>query len=487
MTRLARLAVCSGAVAVIAVAAALASTGGISTVAGNGVAGLAGDGGPAGSARLNLPRSVAAMPGGGFLIADRENNRVRRVWPNGTITTAAGSGPIGAANGSFAGDGGPATGARLDFIHDATPMPGGGFLVSDTRNQRVRFVSPAGVISTVAGSGPFGCFCDGGFSGDGGQATAARLNNPHGLAVNPDGSYLVADTDNHRIRRVATNGTITTIAGSGPIGSGNGGFGGEGGAATGARLNRPFAVDPIAGGFLIADTGNHVIRRVRPDGTIVTVAGRPGQQGFSGDGGLATGARLSGPHAAVSMPDGGFLIADKNNHRIRRVWPDGTITTVAGSGPVGDASGAYGGDGGPATGARLNRPKDLAVATGGYLIADESNHRIRFVSLFTAAPPVELALTIRKARLRVRRGARLRLRYTSTLAARIRLELRRRGRVARSLRRRARPGRNTIILGGKVTRRLAHSRYRVLITAESADGQRARDYARLRVVARRRP
>ncbi|MGA9371084.1 MAG: hypothetical protein WBV53_04485, partial [Solirubrobacterales bacterium] len=288
MNLVARLVAGTAAMFLIAAAPALAASGVISTVAGTGFAGFAGDGGSAFSARIDLPRAVSPLPDGGFLIADRENDRVRRVWPNLAITTVAGSGPTGASNGAFAGDGGPATSARLDFLHDAEPTPDGGFLISDTRNERIRDVSPGGTIETVAGSGPFGSFADGAFSGDGGPAGAARLDNPHGLAVNPDGSYLIADTDNNRVREVATDGTISTVAGSGPAGNGNGGFSGDGGPATSARLNRPFDVDPTAdGGFLIADTGNKVIRRVAPDGTITTVAGIPGAQGFSGDGGPA--------------------------------------------------------------------------------------------------------------------------------------------------------------------------------------------------------
>jgi hypothetical protein len=488
MTRVGRLSLLVAAVGTIAAAPASASAGVISTIAGTGVAGLAGDDGPAVSAELSLPRAVSALPDGGLLVADRANNRVRRVWPDGTITTTAGSGPTGASNGDFAGDGGPATDARLDFLHDAEPTADGGFLISDTRNQRIRYVSPTGMIDTVAGSGPFGCFCDGGFYGDGGQATAARLNNPHGIAVNPDGTYLIADTDNNRVRRVAGDGTITTVAGSGPTGNGNGGFAGDDGPATSARLDRPFDVAPMPdGGFLVADTGNQVIRRVDGDGTITTVAGHPDESGFSGDDGPATSARLSSPHGVGAMADGGFLIADENNQRVRRVAPDGTITTAAGSGPTGDANGAYGGDGGPATEALLNRPKSVAAAPDGFLIADESNNRIRFVDLpqlpAEASPATlpALSLALRKRRLSVGRRRVAKMRFTSSIEALVLLELRRRGKLLASLQDDASPGLNTIVLRRRLLRELAPGRYQLVLSADGADGQHAEGLASLRV------
>ena len=473
------------ALAVSAVPARAATTGIIFTVAGSGATGsgascgnggFGGDGGLATDARLNCPRAVGPIAGGGFLVADRESNRVRRVWPDGTITTVAGSGTIGSASGGFAGDGGAAIQARLDFIHDAAPTPDGGFLISDTRNQRIRYVSPAGSINTIAGSGPFGCFCDGGFTGDGGQAIAARLSNPHGLAVNGDGSYLVADTDNNRVRRVATDGTITTVAGSGPIGAGNGGFGGDGGPATSALLNRPFEISPTPdGGFLIADTANEVVRKVSPAGTITTVAGVAGQKGFAGDRGPATQALLNAPTAVVPTPDGGFLIADDANQRVRAVAPNGTITTVAGSGSTGVDNGGFAGDDGPATKASLNRPKGVAMTSGGdFLIVDENNHRIRLLS-------ATLAVKILKKNLRVRRGGRARLPYKSTLNARTTLVVKLHGKRVARLRRKADAGRNRFTFRPRLTRELELGRYRLVLTARGGGGQRDRDRARVRV------
>jgi hypothetical protein len=194
-------------------------------------------------------------------------------------------------------------------------------------------VAPAGAatdnISTLAGDGTFG------FSGDGGPATAAQLNGPIGVAVAADGGILIADYLNSRVRRVSPTGTITTIAGSGTYG-----FSGDGGPATAAQLTWPSGVAATAGGLLIADPNNERVRRVSPDGTITTIAGT-GTHGFSGDGGPATAAQLALPTGVAATADGGLLIADQNNERVRRVSPDGTITTIAGTGTAG-----FSGDGG---------------------------------------------------------------------------------------------------------------------------------------------
>jgi len=326
--------------------------------AGNGALGFGGDGGPAPQAALNHPRGLVVMPDGGYLIADAGGHRVRRVFPNGTITTVAGTGVAG-----YSGDGGPATAARLDLPHAVAPLPDGSFLIADTRNHRIRKVSPNGIITTVAGVATKG------FSGDGGPATAARITDPRGLDSLPDGSYLIPDTDNNRIRKVSPTGIITTVAGTGTSG-----FDGDGGAAISAALNSPFGVSALSGGgFLISDTDNRRVRRVTADGRIATVAG-VGVTGFSGDGGSATAAQIAPPYNTAALPDGSFLIADTANNRVRRVSPLGTITTVAGQGPAGSS-----GDGELATNARLNNPKAVFAFGSGFLIADSENNRVRQV------------------------------------------------------------------------------------------------------------
>ena len=361
------------AIVAAAITPAHAATGPtISTVAGTGVAGFSGDLGLATQAEINVPRGVATASDGGFYISDLGNSRIRRVWPNQTITTIAGTGVAG-----FSGDGGPATSATINFMHDVAETPSGGVAISDTKNQRIRYVDPAGVITTVAGSGPYGSTSVGGFKGDGGPATSARLNNPHGIDVGSDGSILIADTDNQRVRLVDPNGTITTVAGSGPTGYSNGAYAGDGGPATSARLKRPFDVAFMpGGGFLIADTGNAVIRRVWPNGTITTVAGIPKTPGFSGDGGPATSAKLRGPDGVAVWSNGAYAIADNNNQRVRWVSTGGTIRTRAGTGTAG-----YNGDGRLAATAQLNSPESVAIyPNGSTLVADEANNRIRLVT-----------------------------------------------------------------------------------------------------------
>ena len=351
-----------------------AATGTISTIAGSDPFGdFSGDGGPATAAALNTPTGVAVMPDGGYLIADAGNDRVRRVFPDGTIKTVAGTGTFG-----FSGDGGAATAANLKAPLGVTVMPDGGYLIADAGAARIRRVSATGTITTIAGTGTPG------YSGDGGAASAAQLFAPSGVAALSDGGFLIADTGNSRVRRVSPAGTITTVAGTGTPG-----FSGDGGPATAAQLgqNSPYTVAVTAdGGFLIGDEVNRRVRRVSPTGIITTVAGT-GVQGSSGDGGAATAAQLNVPMGVATTPDGGFLIADEFAHRVRRVSPTGTITTVAGTGTP---SVFTNGDGGPATAANLTMPFAVAsTPSGGFVFAEEGNAAIRFVDadFATTTPP----------------------------------------------------------------------------------------------------
>src|SRR4051794_12609259 len=256
-------------VAVLALPAAASAASTIFTVAGNGVTASSGDGGPATSAAINHPRGFAVLPDGSYIFADAFGYRVRRVYPNGVIRTVAGTGVKG-----YSGDGGRATSARLNLPHAVAAMPDGGFLVSDEGNNRIRRVSASGIITTVAGTGIAG------YSGDGHAALTARVAAPRGLASFADGSYLIADSDNNRVRLVNTAGTIRTVAGIGTSA-----FGGDGGQARNAGLNSPWGVAILPdGGFLIADSDNRRIRRVFPSGIITTVAGN-GLQGTAGNGG----------------------------------------------------------------------------------------------------------------------------------------------------------------------------------------------------------
>jgi glucose/arabinose dehydrogenase len=362
------LGACARAAASLACAAALlcalaapaqAAPGDISTFAGTGTAAFGGDGGPATAAALNQPTAVAWLADGSALVADYANSRIRRVWPDGHITTVAGTGTAG-----YSGDGGPATNARLNLPTDVEPAADGGFLIADYGNRRVRRVSPAGVITTVAGTGVAGT------SGDGGPATSAQLAAPTGVAVTGDGAFLVADAGAHRVRRVSPGGTITRVAGLGDPGGT-----GDGGPAVSARLNAPVGVAALAeGGFLVTEYAGHRVRRVSAAGVITRVAGT-GSAGFSGDGGAATAARLNQPVGVSTTSDGGFLIGDSLNGRVRKVSADGTISTVAGTGETG-----YAGDGGPALLARLSSPYAAAENTSGaILVADGQNNRLRLV------------------------------------------------------------------------------------------------------------
>ena len=341
-----------------------ASTGLITTVVGTGDRGSTGDGGPAGSASLNLPQGVAVDGSGNLLIVDTFNHRVRRVDAStGVITTVAGDG-----TGGFSGDGGPSTSASLNFPRGVTVDGSGNLFIADFSNQRIRRVDAStGVISTVAGDGASG------FSGDGGPATRASLNSPRGVAVDASGNLFIADTLNHRVRRVdASTGTITTVAGTGKAG-----LSGDGGLPTNAGLNLPFAVAVDGpGNLFIADTSNNRIRRVDAStGVITTVAG-----GFIGDGGLATSASLNGPLGVAVDAPGNLFIADFSNQRIRRVdGATGIITTVAGDGASG-----FSRDGGPAISASLSDARGVAVdASGNLFIADTGNNRVRRVDAST--------------------------------------------------------------------------------------------------------
>ena len=343
----------------------------ITTVAGNGVTGFSGDGGSGTSARLTWPSGVSVDGGGNLFIADSVNHRIRRLAAgSGVITTVAGNGV-----GGFSGDGGPATSASLYYPHGVVADGGGNLYIADA-NHRIRLVTVGtGVITTVAGKGVAG------FSGDGGPATSASLM-PRGLDVDAGGNLLIADTLNHRVRRLtAGTGVITTVAGIGVAG-----FSGDGGPSTSASLAEPSGVAVDEGGnLLIADRSNNRIRRVDAGtGVMSTVAGN-GAGGFSGDGGPATAASFLWPTSVAVDGDGNVFIADFWNHRIRRLSArTGVITTVAGTGENG-----FSGDGGPGTSATLANPNGVAVDSGGnLLVADYENHRVRRVAVGSPSPSV---------------------------------------------------------------------------------------------------
>ena len=343
-----------------------AATGTISTIAGNGRWGYGGDGGPAIEAQLSEPRGVAVDAMGNVYVADYWNHRVRKVdavtW---TISTIVGTGGWG-----YSGDGGLATQAELRYPSAVTVDGAGNLYIADEGNHRVRKVEAStGTISTIAGSGEWG------YSGDGGPAIEAELRYPSAVTVDGIDSFYVADSGNHRIRKVdAFTGTISTIAGTGEWG-----YGGDGGPAIEAKLGYPqaVAVDHV-GNLYISDFHNNRIRKVdAATGTINTIAGT-GEWGYSGDGGPATQAQLGYPEGVAVDGGGNLYISDSRNSRIRKVSAfTGTISTIAGTGEWG-----YSGDGGPAIEAKLGYPEGVTVDGAGNLyIAD--GRRVRKVDAAT--------------------------------------------------------------------------------------------------------
>lgn len=275
------------------------------------------------------------------------------------VTTLAGTGTPG-----YAGDGGPATLSQLNNPFVAVTGPSGDLYISDSGNHRVRRINVDGTITTIAGTGT------GGFSGDSGPAAAAQLNYPRGLTFDASGNLYIADSSNQRIRKVDTTGRITTVAGNGIPG-----FGGDGGAATGASLAYPYGIQMNGEELFIADSNNHRVRKVS-GGNISTVAGN-GTAAFTGDGGAPTTASLNFPRSIAFDSADNLYIADTSNFRVRIV-SGGTITTFAGS------ADGFAGDGGPAASARLNDPYGIAIDSWDNLyIADTDNNRIRKVEATT--------------------------------------------------------------------------------------------------------
>ena len=292
----------------------------INTFAGNGTAAFSGDGGPATAASLSLPVFVAADAAGNVYIADQNNNRIRLVNTHGTISTFAGNGSA-----DFSGDGGPATQASLNSPTGVFADGLGNVFIADVGNQRIRKVDSSGTITTVAGSGSRG------YSGDGGLATSAGFYNPDRAVVDRSGNIYIADQSDHRVRKVdSASGIVTTVAGTGGQG-----FSGDGGPATSAELNNPDAVAlDLNGNLYIADQFNQRIRKVDSSGTITTVAGN-GTAAFGGDGGPATSASLNYPGGLIVDSSGNIYFADDLNFRVREVSASGVITTVAGDGAQG--------------------------------------------------------------------------------------------------------------------------------------------------------
>ena len=330
------------------------------TVAGNGTITYPGDGKAATAVGLNQPSGMVFDRAGNLYVADTGGHVVRRIDPQGVVTTVAGTGEAG-----WSGDGGPAVAAKMRGPMRLTFDAAGNLYIADVNDMRIRKVTPQGIISTVAGSGL------GGYGGDGGLATKAHLYAPSDVAVDAAGNLYIADKSNHRIRRVGPDGIIRTVAGTGSPG-----YWGDDGPATAAGLRSPSGVALGSRGELyVADTDNERVRRIGADGTITTVAGT-GVATASGDGGPAVEAGLHKPTHVLAGPSGELFVSELNNNRVRRIGSDGMIETYAGTGSFG-----FAGDGGPALQSTWNRPTATALDGRGVLyVADRLNYRVRAVA-----------------------------------------------------------------------------------------------------------
>jgi len=340
----------------------------IFTVAGTGIAGLNEDGLPPLESHLYLPQDMTMGPDGRLYVVDWNNHRVRRI-EDGVLRTVAGTGELGDAQ-----DGPDSLYTQFNHPTNVEFDADGKMLIAAWHNSLVKrldlSVSPFPVVN-VAGDGSRS------FGGDEGPANSAKLDLPSSVAIDSNGNIYISDQANYRIRKVEPNGTIYTVCGTGVAG-----YGGDGGRAEDALLNAPRGQSAPPASRLtidandrlyIADTGNHIVRRIDTDGTIDTIAGTPGQRGYSGDGGPATDARLDTPSDVAIGVDGTIYIADTMNNVVRIVRPDGTIDTLAGTGERG-----FAGDGGLAIEARLDRPYGVTVtADGDVYVADTHNQRIR--------------------------------------------------------------------------------------------------------------
>jgi hypothetical protein len=345
----------------------------INAFAGNGTTGFSGDGGQATTAKFYEPTGIAADMQGNVYIVDWQNNRIRVVNTNGIINTFAGNSPTSCSTppclGGFSGDGGPAVAAELYYPAGVATDAMGNVYIADAANNRIRMVNTAGIISTIAGSGPIGNGA-GAYNGDGGPATSAQLNFPIGVALDTVGNIYIADCHNGAVRKVNTVGIISTVATSmdsyGTIVS----------VATDALGNVYFND---------CTTTEYLIRKVNTSGSINIVT--YGIGGFSGDGGPATNAEVNLPQGLTTDAQGNLYIADKGNYRIRVVNTAGIINTFAGNGTFGNS-----GDGGPATAAELYEPFGLGTdALGHIYMTDYYDSRIRMLT--PPCPTVTLSIT----------------------------------------------------------------------------------------------
>jgi sugar lactone lactonase YvrE len=347
----------------------------ITTIAGKGTQGYSGDGGSATNAEFNGLRGIAIDQSRNVYISDAVNNRIRKINLSGIITNVAGNG-----SSVFSGDGGQATSAGLGYPAGIAVDKYNNIYIGETNNNRVRKISPTGIITTIAGNG-FGAPGPGAYSGDGGVATAAKLNGPNGIAVDTMGNVYFIDVENFRIRKITPTGIIYTIAGDGTMG-----YSGDNGPATIAKIhpNGELFVDKNRN-VIFSDNGNSRIRKVDTMGLITTIAGT-GIGGYSGDNGPATLANIGQPLGIDVNKYGDIYFCDGSQNHIRKINTAGIITTVAGNGTAG-----FSGDGGPGILAALKNAYGLAVDTNGIVyFADRGNNRVRRLSSTVFVGPVNI-------------------------------------------------------------------------------------------------
>ena len=345
-------------------------SGTLTLIAGNSRPGFSGDGGQATRAQLNAPQGIAFDSAGNIYIADSKNNRVRMVSTAGVISTFAGTGQISFGGPHTFNDGGLATNGLLHLPGGVAVDSKNNVYIADTGDNLIRIVTTDGLINSVAGDSY------GAYFGDAGPATTAELHNPEDVAVDSSGNIYIADTGNSAIRKVTADGNINTVAGNCTAATGcSSGSTGDGGSATAATLTAPFSVAlDSSGNMYIVENGDSKIRKVDTSGNINSIVGT-GTPGFGGDNGAAISGQLNFP-TGIALDSGGALyIADALNRRIRKVSSN-NINTIAGNGVL-----SYSGDGGPATAAQLNTPLGVALDSSGNLyIADTANNVVRKVA-----------------------------------------------------------------------------------------------------------
>jgi sugar lactone lactonase YvrE len=299
------------------------------------------------AANFKYPAGIVMDGSGTIFVADAFNNKIRKITPSGAVSTLAGSGEEGFADG---------TGARAIFNGPAGLAidKNGNLYTAEFRGHRIRKITPEGVVTTMAGSGKPG-FADG-------TGAEASFNTPQGVAVDASGNVYVSESGNHRIRRITPSGLVSTLAGSGKPGCADGT-----GAEACFKSPTGIALDAV-GNVYVSDTGNHQIRKITPSGVVTTLAGS-GKPGFQD--GQGTKASLNFPLGLAVDRNGNIYVADMGNHRIRKITPDGFVTTLAGSGKAGAEDGY-------STAASFVLPWGVAIDEfGAVYVSDQGNHKIR--------------------------------------------------------------------------------------------------------------